>query len=81
MNQNFSKFEEIDVKRLGFKNGGFAAWSPFAKEAAILFYSDFGAVKAGTVDGLCKMTENADGVWTLSSDKACDFVKNNHHQF
>ncbi|EID84850.1 pullulanase PulA [Treponema sp. JC4] len=79
MNQDFSKFEEIDVKRLGFKNGGFAAWSPFAKEVSLLFYKDFGAVKEGAVADLCKMTGNADGVWTLSAGKACDFVKNNQY--
>ncbi len=79
MKNDFSKYEGIDVKVLGFKNGAFAAWSPFAKEVSVLFYKDYKSVRQGNVSSICKMAPGAEGVWSLPAEKACDFVKNNQY--
>lgn len=77
MIQDFSKFEDVDISKLGFINGGFATWSPFATKVSVLFYKDFSAVKNGSADAECEMENAGGGVWSLSSCAAEAFVKQN----
>lgn len=67
--RDFSKFEKVDVSKLGYKKGKFAAWSPFAHRAAVLFYRDYQAVLDNQLLFEGRMEKDEDGCWTYSASE------------